>query len=135
MSNASKSVFCVSQDDQLVENVKTILGEEFELAVHQLSKKDLAKLFFMAPPQFIVWDGRIHNQLDEDLLAWVRERFHGVPLIAVIENSSASNDSVWYELGITLFCCSDPDGLRSGLAHNGRAIINDSKYRNTAIIH
>ncbi|MDP8243132.1 MAG: hypothetical protein P9L94_03550 [Candidatus Hinthialibacter antarcticus] len=124
------TVFLISSDALLSDQVERILFDEFGLNTLILHKNDFAKVLFMDSPRFIIWDGQVQSDKDENLLLWLREHFHGKAIVAILEHRDDNNNQInWYQHGITMFCFTNDNELKETLSFHTRAILEHQAKR------
>ncbi|MBZ0257099.1 hypothetical protein K8I31_13615 [bacterium] len=132
MMHKSETVFLVSNDSNLTQQVDQILFQEFGLSTISLLKNELAKILFMEGPQFILWDGRTQTEKDENLLYWLREHLHGKPVVAILDKRIDPGNISWYQRGVNMFCYTDCDSLTDTLTFHTKAILEHHAKKQAA---
>lgn len=131
MIPASDTIFFVSNDEKVSKHVERILFNEFGLNTIVLPKSELAKIFFMNSPLYIIWDGRTQTQKDKNLLTWLREHFHGKAIVALLNKRIGHSDISWYQHGITMFCYIGEKELHDALTFHTQAILEHHHKKKT----
>lgn len=122
MMPVNESIFLVSNDELLSQTVSKILNERFRLSAMLLHKNEFAKILFMENPLFILWDGRMQTDKDDNLLLWLREHLHGKPIVAILDHKTESATQHWYQHGINMFCYSEESSFEETLIFHTQAI-------------
>lgn len=132
MMPASETVFLVSNDSLMIQQIDQILFQQFGLSAITLPKNEFAKILFMDSPLFILWDGRTQSDKDENLLYWLREHLHGKPIVAILDQLIETDNITWYQRGINMFCYTNRDSLTETLAFHTKAILEHHARKQTS---
>ena len=133
MIPANDTIFFVTNDALLSEQVERILFDEFGLNTLVLHKNEFAKVVFMESPLFIIWDGRTQTDKDENLLLWLREHFHGKAIVALLDIRVDHNNVSWYQHGINIFCFAAENELKETLSFHTRAILEHQRKKHPVV--
>ena len=132
MMPATETIFLVSNDSLLTQQIDQILFEHFGINTVTLQKNEFAKILFMESPLFILWDGRSQTEKDENLLHWLREHLHGKPIVAILDTRIDPSNISWYQRGVNMFCYTECDLLMDTLSFHTKAILAHHAKKNSS---
>ncbi len=127
VSTRKYAALLVSKESSILGQVEKKIKEEFDLEVYLFSEHDLRDTLRIAKPLLIIWDGREYSQKWHYLVQWLREHFHGCPLIALLETEESLYKMELYKLGINLIVNKSSNTFQDDLSMLIRAIIADVK--------
>ncbi|MBI1387542.1 MAG: hypothetical protein GC154_03750 [bacterium] len=124
------SAVIITNDQNLAITLNRFLFTQFGLDSYSLTRKDAARVVAMNPPLFCLWDGRVKSPNDASLLRWLREHFHGRPIIVLVDADPAAQANDWYSYGISMICrAADRDSIVSHI----EAVLKDNKNLESAL--
>jgi|GEM_PF-2833860 hypothetical protein len=125
MMNKRFTALLVSKDSDLLASMEESLKETFNLQVYQFEGRELRETLRVAKPLVILWDGRDTTDKWHYMVHWLREHFHGCPLLALLEVENPPHRMDLYKMGINLIINVNSHSFHENLFTLIGAIIDD----------
>lgn len=121
------SVLLISEDQKLASELVQHLPKQFQLNITHVSLRDLREILGIAKPIAILWDGR-NPQSDWNYpLRWIRERFRGRPIVAILNQWEDEKRQELLKLGVNFILHQSSSTFFEDLTKHMMAVVNDSK--------
>lgn len=121
------SVLLISEDQKFASELVQHLPEQFQLNITHVSLRDLRESLGIAKPLVILWDGR-NPQTDWNYpLRWIRERFRGRPIVAILNQVEDERRQELLKLGVNFILHRSSSTFFEDLAKHIVAVVNDPK--------
>jgi hypothetical protein len=141
MKTYSPSALLIGDDPGFSQELKVSLKTKFQIDSYHFTQDDIRSILRMTKPMVLIWDCRNLDPRWPYLVSWLRDHFHGRPIIALIDENEKDLRMQMQERGVNLILNMQADDYEDNFSELVLAILSDyekiinSTYGNNGNIH
>lgn len=134
MITTTLAALLISDDNALFQRIRNSLRDRFNMQLSRYGEDQLWDSLRHDKPLVVIWDGQNPSPKWSHLIDWIREHFHGRPIIALLRENDGLMDEKLNQHGIHLILDMSSDSYIDRLLVNIFAIILDYEREKTKVL-
>ncbi len=121
-------VLLISNDQKLFEILDKPLKNRFGIELHRFSDIEIRNALLMQKPLFLIWDGRKIEPNWAQTISWLRDHFHGLPIMALTQEENQNFHEKLTRMGVVQQFDTNFQSWTKSLLLNIFAVILDHEH-------